>query len=318
MSIEEKIKRAKKLIEEQELDLNELECTRKIYPFTTENLKGELEPFDLTGKDVLTVMGSGDQVFEHFLKGATSIDAFDLNPLTEPYYYLKLALLLRKIPRADFFKFLTSRDIGMPNQINKQCFNYETYNQIRLLLQGDNQIFWDALLNTYKKSEIRRPDRLFTSDEPKYHYLEKMLNYIEEEQFQKLQNKISKLKINFLNFSIQELPYHLNKKYDLINLSNIIRYIDDMWEGNPLEEFKKITDQLISFLKENGVLIIGYLYEYQTESYLSIYQPELRNKYYPSTIYDYYTFTGVTDIKYGHQNRFEDAIIVYSKGKAKA
>ena len=120
ISLEEKISIAKNLIEGKDIEPTELKCTSKLYPFTTENLKAELEPFDLTGKDILTVMGSGDQVFEHFLKSAQSIDAFDLNPLTEPYYYLKLAALLGKIPRQQFFEFLSSRNLQIPNEINKQ------------------------------------------------------------------------------------------------------------------------------------------------------------------------------------------------------
>lgn len=315
VSLEEKISIAKNLIEDKETCSDKLKCTSKLYPFTTENLKGELEPFDLTGKDVWTVMGSGDQVFEHFLKGAGNIDAFDVNPLTEPYYYLKLAVFLRKVPKREFFEFLSSRNLEMSNQINRQALNIGTYQQLRPFLQRDNQIFWNFFYDNYTRSEIRRPDRLFTSDEMKYEHLEKMLNYADDEQYQKLQSNISRLSVNFLNFSVQELPYHLKKQYDFINLSNIIRYADDMWEENPLEKFKKITDKLIPFLKEDGVLIVGYLYEYKKESYQSIYQPALREKYYPSTIYDYYPFAGVDDIKYGYNNRFEDAVIVYQKGK---
>lgn len=315
VNLEEKISLAKNLIENSESYPDKLRCCSKLYPFTTENLKEELKPFDLQGKDILTVMGSGDQVFEHFLKGAKNIDVFDLNPLTESYYYLKLAALIEHLPKQEFFQFLSSRNLQIPNQINKQVLNYDTYHRIHPFLKGDSQKFWDFLFNTYKRSEIRRPDRLFTSDEPEYQHLERMLNYIEEEQYQKLQDGISNLSINFLNFSIQELPYHLTKKYDFINLSNIIRYVDDIWKENPLEEFKKITDKLISYLKKDGILIIGYLYEYKRESYLSIYQPDQREKYYPRTIYDYYSFTGVTDIKYGHDNRFEDAVIVYKKEK---
>lgn len=315
-NLEENILIARNLIEgTKDFSDGKLNCSSKIYPFTTENLKGELEPFDLTGKDVLTVMGSGDQVFEHFLKGAKNIDVFDLNPLTEPYYYLKLAAFLRKVPREEFFSFLSAKSLILQNKINKQVLNQETYQRIQPFLQGDYQKFWNYLFETYTRSEIRRLDGLFTSDEMKYQDLEQMLNYSEEEQYQRLLDNVSNLSINFLNLSIQELPYKLNKKYDFINLSNIIRYADDMWKENSIEEFKKITDNLIPFLNEDGILIVGYLYEYQTISHQSIYQPELREKYYPGTIYDYYTFKGVSSIKYGYSDKYQDAILVYQKIK---
>lgn len=316
MTLDEKVELASSTIEWKNIQNNKNPlCTQKIYPFTTENLKGELDPFDLTGKDVLTVMGSGDQVFEHFLKGAKNIDTFDLNPLSEPYFYLKLALLEGNMSKNGFFEFLCNQELYPLTGLNISTFDQEIYQRISPMLRKNYDRFWNQLLQRYSAKKVRLEPNLFTWDEERYAVLEQILNYAGEENYLKLQSSITNLSISFLNVSLQKLPYKLNKKYDFINLSNIIRYADEMWEENPLQEFKKVTDSLIPFLKEGGFLIVGYLYEYQTNSYQSIHQLDLREKYYPSTIYDYYQFKGVGSIKYGYNDKYKDAIIVYQKSK---
>ena len=321
--LHEKLSIAKRLIDDlPSSDSHEdvlQKCVSQIYPFTTENLKAELEPFDLTRKDVLTVMGSGDQVFEYFLKGARSIDTFDSNPLTEPYYYLKYSCILSGFSKKDYFSFFSSRVLKQlfKEVLNDQVFDGQAYDKISPFLKGDHKRFWDVLMMRYGKTWVRKPNRLFSSDEEGYENLKKMLNYAEDEQYHKLQSNISKLSINFLNFSLEELPYHLKKQYDFINLSNIVRFIDYMWTEKTLEEFKKVTDSLIPFLKKDGTLVVGYLFDYTSgseKSPVSIYHPNLRNQYYPSDIYDYYQFLGVKDMRYNdYTMRCPDGILVYQK-----
>lgn len=319
----EKLSIAKRLIDNlpsSDFDEDILQkCVSQIYPFTTENLKAELEPFDFTGKDILTVMGSGDQVFEYFLKGARSIDTFDVNPLTEPYYYLKYACILSGFSKEEFFSFFSSRVLKrvLKEVLNNQVFDGQAYDKISPFLQGNHKKFWDVLDAKYGINLVRKPNRLFSSDEEGYENLKNMLNYAEDEQYHKLQSNISKLSINFLNFSLEELPYHLTRQYDCINLSSIVRFIDYMWKEKPIEEFKKVTDSLIPFLKKDGTLIVGYLYDYTNgseNSSVSIYRSNLINKYYPYDIYDYYQFAGVREMRYNDDTmRCPDGILVYQK-----
>ena len=50
-----------------------------LYPFTTENLSGYVSKLNVKNKDVLTVTGSSDQMFNLIFLGAKSFSNFDLN-----------------------------------------------------------------------------------------------------------------------------------------------------------------------------------------------------------------------------------------------
>ena len=82
-SLDEDLKNAKKLIENNGYYRNAKELFDMIYPFTTENIKDMLNCFELKDKDCLTVLGASDQVFDMYLRGASSVTAFDVNPLAK-------------------------------------------------------------------------------------------------------------------------------------------------------------------------------------------------------------------------------------------
>ena len=66
----------------------------QIYPFTTENIAGYIDYFDLKDKSLLTVGSSGDQVFNAALKDVKTVTLLDINSYTKYYYYLKEASIL--------------------------------------------------------------------------------------------------------------------------------------------------------------------------------------------------------------------------------
>ena len=50
----------------------------KMYPFTTENISGYIDNFDLEGKSLLTVGSSCDQIYNASLKGCKDITILDI------------------------------------------------------------------------------------------------------------------------------------------------------------------------------------------------------------------------------------------------
>ena len=54
-----------------------------IYPFTTENINGYIDMFDLKDKSLFTVGSSGDQAINAILKGCKDITVLDINPFTK-------------------------------------------------------------------------------------------------------------------------------------------------------------------------------------------------------------------------------------------
>ena len=78
----------------------------KIYNFTTENIDGYIDKFDLKDKSLLTVGSSSDQVLNAFYCGCKDITLMDINPYIKEYFYLKKAAIIT-LDYEDFFKFLS-------------------------------------------------------------------------------------------------------------------------------------------------------------------------------------------------------------------
>ena len=309
------LKLAQSLIEnEYKYSLEYFYRFRQIYPFTTQNLKEQYKFFDLKDKEVLTVEGSGDQILELLLNGATNIDAFDINPLTEYYTDLKLAAFRSKISKNDYLNFFRYNDYPRFGIDNHNSFNYVTFYKISTYLTPESYNFWVELFARYEPEQIRRKDYLFSMDESRDRIFENILNYYDESKFKKLYNLVNKLEYRHINSDVRNLPKVLTKQYDIIDLSNIIQYIEKMWSIKPLENYRKLMDQLIPFLKPNGSLIIGYIYQLETECInYECFQKRIRDMYFPPSEYEYYSFDGLEDIKYKPQKKDNDAILVYHK-----
>ena len=97
-----------------------------IYPFTTENIAGYINQFDLNDKTLLTVGSSGDQIINGILYGCKSITSLDVNPYTKFYTYLKLSCIL-EIQKDEFLKFLCFKDYSKYYRFNPDIFNIKTY-----------------------------------------------------------------------------------------------------------------------------------------------------------------------------------------------
>ena len=98
----------------------------EIYPFTTENIAGYIDYFDLQDKSLLTVGSSGDQIINAAFKGAKDITLLDINPYAKYYYYLKAAGILELNP-TDFNEFFRYNDYPKVFKYNKKVFDKASY-----------------------------------------------------------------------------------------------------------------------------------------------------------------------------------------------
>lgn len=69
---------------------NEDDNYNSIYFHSNEYLREIFDAVNVEGKDVLTVLGSGDQALYMYDRGAKSVDLYDKNSLTLYYYYLRV------------------------------------------------------------------------------------------------------------------------------------------------------------------------------------------------------------------------------------
>ncbi len=79
----------------------------RLYTFTTENINGYIENFDLKNKSLLTVGSSGDQILNAFFYGARDITLYDINEYAKFYVYLKVAAIL-SLSYVEFQEFFLS------------------------------------------------------------------------------------------------------------------------------------------------------------------------------------------------------------------
>ena len=277
-----------------------------IYPFTTENITGYINFFELENKSLLTVGSSGDQALNAILKGCKDITILDINPYTKYYFYLKMATILQ-VNLAEFLKFFCYMNYPGIYERNEKVFNKETYLRTKDTLKQlnyDAYYFWEELLNIYKPYIIRK---LFESDEERWQYLKNYNLYLNPAYYEELKKKISQTDIKFITTDIYNT--NLSRNYDNIWLSNIARYEED------LASFKtRVVDVLNTHLNLNGRMLIAYLFNTTPTSkyYPNLAQLydlsktlEIFKEYHP----EYINFLGV----HTPFHKVKDGVILYRK-----
>lgn len=272
-----------------------------IYPFTTENIAGYIEFFDLKDKSLLTVGSSGDQIINAALRNVKDVTLLDINPYTKYYYYLKTASLL-ELNLTEFYEFFIYQSNFRRNVINTEVFNNASYKKLKSTLQDlntDSYFFWDELFDTYSPVTIR--EQLFSKDEYPCSILKECDLYLQNENnYSEVRDKIKKLRPEFINANILEA--NPDKKFDNVWLSNIACYLQQ-------SEMKKAVDKFSHSLNDDGQLLISYLYSDSMYTSHNLKNSlELFKKYSPS----FYLFKGMRGMRY-RDDDIKDAVLVYQK-----
>ena len=282
-----------------------------IYPFTTENISGYIDYFNLGDNSLLTVGSSGDQVINAILKGCKDVTLLDRNPYSKFYYYLKVASILC-LDLESFLEFLRYEDYPKVFRNNTKVFNKQSYEKIKSTLKSldyDSYIFWDELFGRFHPLIIR--DNLFSKDEDRTYVIVGCNNYLKsDENYRIIKDKLKEVNPNFIYGDL--LDIELNNKYDNIWLSNVGTILNE-------EDIKTMTDKMSKLLNMNSRLLISYLYlttkdsKYQ-DNWTIIYDLQntfkLLKDYNPELI----SFLGVDGIKFKDYNsNAKDSILVYHK-----
>ena len=220
---ESDIEKAKQIV------LGKKQCVDDIaglYRNTNEELTTILKDVDFNNKKVLSVLASSDQLLSALILGAKEVDTFDSNRLTEYYYYL------RKWCLEDTKKYYLPAD----NKILIKTINNH-YHENPLVAKLWLELIKEAKPNLYYS-------HLFYKTPINWNvpYEEK-----EEELIEIMQEK----KHNFKCFNIFE-KQNIDKKYDIILLSNIIEYLID---NEDEEKEHNFINNLLNILEDDGVII---------------------------------------------------------------
>lgn len=237
---------------ENYIDKNHSECSfYTLYPFTTENIDGYIDLFNLKDKSLLTLGSSSDQAINAGLVGCKNITIFDICPSTKFYYYLKLASLL-SLEREIFLRFLCKTNYRKNTSSNPDLYKKHIFDRIKETLKSldyESYVIWDYLFHKYGSKEI---SRLFTIDVNQVDSIIGCNRYlVDDDMYQLARKKMPDVDIKFIKGDV--LSPRLNEKYDNVWLSNVGKYLTE-------EEISIMIEKMTSLLKQNGRMLINYFY----------------------------------------------------------
>lgn len=246
-----------------------------MYTFSTENISSYLKKFFLKGKTVLAVTSSGDHLINLIFNGVTKIDLFDLNK--NAYYFTELKIAaLKTLSYNEFLSFFTScKDVSTKTSIfsiqqrindNPYIFDYRIYEKLKVNLPKDCSMYWDLLYKRFNNDGKKMSEVVCKNSDRKRatlnnDYLKNELNY------NKTKKLVENIEVNYYCMNALEL-YKLNKKYDIVFLSNIYDYlVGENYNVISEEEFSNyIKNDLSNILNDDGIIALHYQYHYKTRN----------------------------------------------------
>lgn len=225
----------------------------KVYSMTTENINGYMKLFDIKDKDVLTVAGSGDHMFNAYSFGARNVTLFDINPLT--FYHINLKKeAIKSLSYEEFIDFF-----GILYQ--DDYLDKSIYKRLEKRLNQNTREFYDFLYKKYGRNSINYA--LYFDFKSDIDLIKKINNYMDDDNYYKLANILRKKNEKNIICDVKNLKDYIgNNKYDFIFLSNINDYLIRMYGDNCLEKYKDLIISLTDNLNDNGIIEVGYIYNY--------------------------------------------------------
>ena len=223
---------------------DKLDCFYGIYPsylFSNENLHDYYKLIDLIDKNVLTICGSGDQVICALLNGAKNVDTIDSNNFTYYTLFLKIAAL-QSLSYKDFISFYKIDKKNMTRK-NLYCNLRDAINR------SDVKLFWDDF---FKENEELFP-YCFRSMETNFNLNSKRITYLNTDKYEKAQKVVKDENVTFNNMSLYELRNSCNLKYDFINCSNVVDYLN-----NPKLVLSFLRHIIRNNLNNKGTILLDY------------------------------------------------------------
>ncbi len=205
-----------------------------VYLITNENLGIYDKIYHFEGKDILSVVGSGDQYFVSKLCGAKKVDLFDYSKKSWNVFVLKF-MALRHFSYEDFFRYI----------ISGQLSDTKTYERLRNFLPTDVRDFFDSNYKFFYTNELV-PLCISNYKGPMYGD-GSIIPYFDIDNYYKLQDILNHEELpTFYHSNIIKLPSLVEKKYPLMLASNIYTWL--IREGrirNP-NEYKALLDRILA------------------------------------------------------------------------
>lgn len=236
---------------------------QKGFYWTNENINYYLNMFsNMPREKALTVIGSGDHVFNLVANGTKEIDAIDINYLTE---YFALGLKKALIEKYDYYHFLymmehiADRQISL-DELTQIIMDLLPYMELKY------KIFWYEIANhnyiiqSQRKTNLNLIQMLYMNV-----YARNVIGnntYLQDEySYNIFRNKLANARISFKGMDIADIPEKIkDKKYDLILLSNCLDYIDTRWGKDwPKEKLEEYLKSLEKISNDDATIFYKYI-----------------------------------------------------------
>lgn len=284
-SVQEDIKKAREIIASSKKKFIGFNTDTFIYRFTNESIE-LYKNYLMNRKKVLSVTASGDQILNSILFGSKEIDSFDISRFPKYYFELKKAAI-ETLTRDEFIDFFVGKHLsslvgfiscykGLENDKLK-----EYYSGFNSNMDKDYKEFWDEIFDIYDINQVFYSSLFFSDD----CHFQALNPYLYDNNYEKLQKNIKNAKVKHYIGDIRQISGMLNKEYDLVNLSNIINYIDS-------DEYKDILNNLS--LSDDGIAL----------SYIPVLEKYIKNYFYQEE----YQFNNL-------DKEFPEAVMIYQKRK---
>lgn len=184
----------------------------KVYAFSNENLTSFNGLYQFEGKDVVTVLGSGDQYFTCKLFGAKNVEVFDLNPNTWPFFVLKFHAI-RTLSCDDFYDVFVGGNLYILNKV-VPILPYDVLSWLQKHLRKSQSLDDILLYSTFE-------------GHPKNRSTGRMIPYLDQDEYYRLQSILRSAKLpKFHLKNLLDLPNDLDRHfYDVLLTSNIYMWL---------------------------------------------------------------------------------------------
>ena len=221
------------------MEILTIDKIKTTYSFTNENLTEYQNIANFKDKNVLSVVGSGDQYFSFLLFGAKKIDLFDNNLMALYYFYLKYYSIML-LNYKDFIE-------GFFYSKNTQ----KNYSKVRDYLPDEVKAFCDEVLkNKNLYSLLHRNFSL-----PVYSdHMDRAIPYLKGKRYYELKELLKSTPFpKIVLQDLRDLYISLDKMYDIMVFSNIYDYL-----YMNVKEYRQFLKNYEKYLNKGGIIFANY------------------------------------------------------------
>lgn len=238
------------------LGINDSQATyskySEVYFTATECIRAYLKDLRINEGKAISILSSGDHIFNLAYKGITKIDAFDINQLAYFIFNLRRAIALSK----DYNDFI-SANLRFGGSNNTQ-YSLELVEGLKSILSSDVYKYYIDILTRCldtgaKFSNLYREEGFSWNDAAANN-----LYLSSEEDYKKMQKQLERVEVNYHFGDARNIANKFQEDdYSCILLSNVADYIFSSLDSasDCEEKLKSFIADYYRLLQRDGVLV---------------------------------------------------------------